>query len=259
MTNNHRARKQEGKRLDPANVVLWSDDELLVVNKPAGVLAVPGGYGEADDLQHILEPAFGRLWIVHRLDRDTSGVFVLARSPRAHRELNIQFSECGVSKTYHVLVNGSPSWTEQTLELALVPDGDRQHRTVVAGLGDKNVGAKAAVTQLQVLERLGSYALVEARPKTGRTHQVRVHLSAAGYPIVGDVLYGGGPGLFLSAIKPNYRHKARAERPLLGRVGLHAFELTIHHPTRGQAMSFTAPYPKDLTAALRQLRRYCVQ
>jgi 23S rRNA-/tRNA-specific pseudouridylate synthase len=128
-----------------------------------------------------LEQEYGRLWIVHRLDRETSGVLLLARSAEAHRLLNTQFEQHLVSKIYHALVIGSPDWQKKTISLPLRPNGDRHHRTVV----DRDKG-KPAVTRLNVMERFDHYCLVEAIPETGRTHQIRAHLSALGLYIMGD-------------------------------------------------------------------------
>jgi len=252
-------------------LVLWSDEHLLVVNKPAGLTSLPDGYDQqAPHLKSILEPKFGPLWIVHRLDRYTSGVIVLARTASAHQSLNGQFASRQAAKIYHVLVSGNPAWEEKHIQLPLRPDGDRRHRTVV----DHRQG-KAAHTYLRLLERYqpanikGSFrppgehllptsqgwALLEAVPKTGRTHQLRAHLSALGFPIVGDKLYGGR-SLELSRLKADHRADTDGTRPLLERLGLHAWSLSLTHPAKGEFMSFTAPYPKDLQVALRQLRKY---
>ncbi len=231
--------------------VLWSDEHLLVVNKPVGLPTLPDGYEpERPYLVGVLQASHGPLWVVHRLDRDTSGVLVLARTAEAHHALNAQFESRRVSKQYHALVKGAPAWDEQTVNLPLKPDADRRHRTLVKPEG------KPAVTHLHVLERLGPYTLIEARPETGRTHQIRAHLMACGLPIVADALYGDGAGIFLSAIKPDYRLKARSEPPLLGRLGLHAWSLAFEHPFSGELLTLHAPYPKDFGAALRQLRRW---
>jgi RluA family pseudouridine synthase len=234
-------------------LVLHQDEDLLVVNKPTGLLVLPDGYDlDTPHLKSILSPSYGDLWILHRLDRHTSGLVVLARNSDAHRTLNSQFERRQVVKCYHALTVGCPDWTERTINLRLRIDGDRRHRTVI----DARRG-KPSSTHFQLLEPYARYALIEAAPRTGRTHQIRTHLAAIGFPILADDLYGGGRGLYLSQIKPNYLHGTRKpERPLLDRLGLHAYSLRFAHPTTGENLEFRAPYPKDFAAALRQLRKY---
>lgn len=233
--------------------LLWEDEQILVVNKPAGMLSIQDGYNpELPHLTASFETKFGELWVVHRLDRDTSGVIMLARNEEAHRDLCKQFERRQVTKIYHALVIGEPAWDKQMVERPLRVNGDRRHRTVV----DYQAG-KFSYSRFCVMERFGRITLVEAKPETGRTHQIRVHLKEIGIPVVADGLYGEGGSLFLSDIKPGYRRsRNRTERPLLGRLGLHACSLTIKHPISKNKMEFEAPYPKDLAIALRQLRRY---
>ncbi len=236
-------------------MLLWSDPALLVVNKPAGLPVLPDGYQpDAPYLVSILKQAYQPLWVVHRLDRDTSGVMIFARSAEAHRSLNTQFEKRQASKLYHALVNGEPNWEAQTVDLPLRPDGDRRHRTVI----DHQRG-KPALTELHVLERFRRYALIEAAPQTGRTHQIRAHLAALGYPLVADALYGGGKGLYLSDLQPEdpASQPGASSSPILGRSGLHAWALAFQHPVRGERLSFQAPYPEDFGAALQQLRAFC--
>jgi RluA family pseudouridine synthase len=214
--------------------VIFSDEHIVVVDKPAGLPTLPDGYDKAaPHLLQALAPQFGRLWIAHRLDRGTSGVMVVARSADAHRSLNTQFDRRIVKKTYHALITGEPPWDEYTVRLPLRADGDRKHRTVV----DHGKG-KPAVTPLRVLERFGAYALVEAKPETGRTHQIRAHLAALRLPVLGDPLYGA----------------AAAENGPIDRTALHAHSLAFHHPATLHAVSFKAPYPPDFARALRVLR-----
>ncbi len=234
-------------------LVLWDDEFLLAVNKPAGLLSLPDGYDpHLPHLRGLLEPVYGRLWVVHRLDRDTSGVMIFARSAETHRALNRQFEDRQIEKIYHALVAADPPWRQQTVNLRLQPNRDRRHRTVV----DQRKG-KAAVTRLCVLERFGSFSLLAANPQSGRTHQVRVHLAALGLPVVGDHLYGDGAGVYLSQIKPKYQKRAfRAENPLLDRLGLHARSLRLEHPNIEETVLIEAPYPKDFALVLKQLRKY---
>jgi RluA family pseudouridine synthase len=206
---------------------LWLDAALLAVDKPAGLLTLPDGYDPAlPHVRALLEPVYGRLWVVHRLDRGTSGVLVMARSAAAHRHLNDQFARHAVEKVYHAIVHGSPAWEATAVDLALRSGTGRRKRAAV----DPGRG-KPALTRLEVLRRGAGYSLVEARPATGRTHQIRAHLAAAGHPIAGDDLYGPeGRGAF-------------------GRTLLHALSLALMHPLTGQPLRLEAPYPADFRQA----------
>ncbi len=230
--------------------LLFSDEALLVINKPAGLSTLPDGYNPTlPHIKSVLERQFGHLWIVHRLDKDTSGVLLLARSAEAHRALNTLFEQHKVSKLYHALVVGNPEWQEQTVSLPLRPNGDRQHRTVI----DPQAG-KPAVTHLKVLERYGNYCLLEAVPETGRTHQIRAHLYALGLSIIGDKLYGKRnthPDGLKTHPTPTDDNSSSGR---IDGMGLHALSLEIHHPLSGEKMIFTAPYPEKLRVILEQLR-----
>ncbi len=211
--------------------ILFIDEHLLAVNKPAGLPTLPDGYDRsAPCLIDLLKQEYDRLWVVHRLDKATSGVIVFARTAEVHRTLNIAFDSREVHKVYHAITIGAPPWDEYTIDLPLHPDGDRRHRTVI----DARHG-KPAVTRLRVLERFAQHALIEARPETGRTHQIRAHLAALHSPLMGDVLYGG-------------------QATFIERVALHARSIEFDHPVTHAALYIEAPYPPDFTQALRQLR-----
>lgn len=213
-------------------LLLHLDPHILVLNKPAGLPVLPDGWEpDAPYLLKMLEAEYGRLWVVHRLDKVTSGVMVFARTAEAHRALNMQFERHAAQKIYHAIVNGAPVWEGHTAGHPLRANVGHSHRTVV----DMKRG-KRAETHFRVLRREQAWALVEASPQTGRTHQIRVHLSALGYPILGDVLYGA------------------PSTPLIARPALHALSLTFTHPASGEQVAFTAPYPQDFLQALKQNR-----
>ena len=211
---------------------VYQDSSLLVVDKPAGLPVFPDGWEkEAPYLLQQLEAEYGRLWVVHRLDKVTSGVMVLARTAEAHRALNGQFEHHETRKIYHALVNGNPPWDKHTARHPLRINVGHSHRTVV----DHSHG-KASETHFHVLERFSAACLLEAQPGSGRTHQIRVHAYALGYPLLGDELYSA----------PTTR--------LIGRPALHALSLEFTHPLSGERLTFTAPYPEDFRAALEGLK-----
>ena len=216
--------------------VLFSDAHVLVVAKPAGLLSAPDGWQpDLPHLQALLEPQWGRLWLVHQLDKDASGVMVLARTADARRGLDVQFAGQEIRKTCHAIVFGEPSWRQRTVTLRLTPHRGRRKRTVVDPQG------KEARTALRVLQRFGAFSLLEAVPRTQRRHQVRVHLFAEGFPVVNDPLYGS----------------ATDDHPLpIHRLALHARRLEYRHPVTGEWMGFTAPHPPDFAAALENLAAY---
>ncbi len=215
------------------SLALYADQDILVVNKPADLPTLVDGYRpEAPYLLGLLKAEYGELWVVHRLDRQTSGVIVFARSAAAHRTLNIQFEKRKVEKVYHALVQGSPAWEAKNVNLPLRANGDRRHRSTVDA-----IRGKPCSTELRLLERYADHALLEAIPHTGRTHQIRAHLAALGHPIVGDHLYGG------------------KSLEGLTRLGLHASRLKFCHPVSGVEVEFRAPMPDDLTHALKTLRQ----
>jgi len=236
--------------------VLYRDEDLIVVDKPAGVLCVPDRYDpDAPVAARELAKTEGELFVVHRIDKDTTGVLIYARNAEAHRILSLAFEERKVSKTYRAIVRGSPLWDETVCDLSLRTDGDRLHRTLV----DEGKGSKEAKTAFTVIERFksGSFSatLVEAKPETGRTHQIRVHLASLGLPVLCDPLYGDGHHLLLSKIKGKWKGDPWAERPLISRTALHALSVEFPHPRTGEMMKVEAPLPKDMRAAITQLKK----
>jgi tRNA pseudouridine32 synthase/23S rRNA pseudouridine746 synthase len=223
--------------------VLLKDASLLAVDKPAGRIVVPGRGPPEESVRAELEREHGPLWVVHRLDRGTSGVLLLARTAEAHRTLNLAFERGSPRKRYLALVRGAPP-PEALLDAALAPA--RRGRMRPARPGE--AGAKPARTLVRRLETFaspdgkGPLALVEALPQTGRTHQIRVHLAHAGYPLALDPDYGDGAPLAIAG-------GLRVER-----TPLHAARLAFDHPATGAPLEVDAPLAGDLAAAVAALR-----
>lgn len=232
--------------------VIYSDDDIVVLNKRSGILIAADRYNpDVPRLDLLAEKEFGKLYAVHRIDKDTSGLIIYARTPEAHKNLSQQFEQRKVHKTYHALVYGHPMWENLHVDLALQPDGDARHRTVPS----KRYG-KPSVTDFHLFGTCGPYSWIEAKPLTGRTHQIRVHLQANNLSIVCDPLYSGNQKpVRLSEIKKKWNGDEEEERPLLSRLALHAYKIELTHPTTGETVSYTAPYPKDMEATRKQLSK----
>jgi RluA family pseudouridine synthase len=210
---------------------LYRDDWLLVLDKPAGLPVLPDGWEpDAPYLVKLVEQDEGKVWVVHRIDKFTSGVLLLARTAEAHRSMSAQFERHQAEKIYHAIVNGNPRWESKSAKHRLRANVGHKHRTQI-----DNRRGKASETRFRMIERFAAHALLEARPVTGRTHQVRAHLYAVGHPLLGDALYSA------------------PATQLIGRPALHAYTLTVEHPETGQRMMFKASYPEDFAEALRAL------
>ncbi len=220
--------------------VLFEDDDLLVLNKPAGLVVHPGAGRQTGTLVHALLahcgvlPGIGgveRPGIVHRLDRDTSGVMVVAKTETAHQSLSLQFKARTVRKQYLALVHGVLKQDTGRIEAAI---GRREHDRTRMGV--RKDGGRAARTTYTVLRRLSGMSVVVLGLETGRTHQIRVHLAHIGHPVVGDEAYGG-----------RLERKSSVEAP---RQMLHAWRLGFRHPRTGDWHTYTAPVPPDMVALL---------
>jgi len=252
--------------------VIFEDADLAVINKPAGMM-VHAGSGQNEDarnrgtLVNALLFRFKKLsatggdlrpGIVHRLDKDTSGLIVVAKNDRTHAALAELFSSHQIKKSYIALVQGTVERAKGTINSSLGRDPQRRTRMTTKPLGD----ARTAVSHYEVIRRLanrfGKFTLVRVRIETGRTHQIRVHMASIGYPVVGDTLYGG-PGHLTdqvasqAATSKAARRKADPERLRLGRNFLHAAQLEFTHPRTGKLLQLEAPLPVELEAFLERL------
>lgn len=214
--------------------IIFEDNDLIVVNKPAGLRSIQDGYDpDLPHLRTLLEPDYGDLWIVHRLDKDTSGIILLARNAEAHRCLNESFRERQVEKIYHGLVTPTPNWGQKDLSLPLRANADRKHRTRV-----DTTNGKPASTSFIVEKRFAVGVLMRIKIKSGITHQIRAHLRSLDLSLLGDALY----------------HAGLPEQPItVERTMLHAREIYFIHPTQQTRVHFTANYPEDFRTAYTNL------
>jgi len=237
----------------PAVDILYQDEAMLALNKPAGLLVAPDRWDKKrENLMGLLREAkLGTLANAHRLDAGTSGVLLLAKSKSALSHLFRQFREQTTAKSYVALVRGSLADPEVTINQPIAPHATRPGLAII----NKRWG-KPAETRFMVLEKFRRHTLVRAEPKTGRLHQVRVHLRAAGCALVADADYGDRMPLLLSEIKPGYKPSQDREKPLIDRPALHAESLSVVSPATGDRITIQAPWPKDLALAVKYLRKF---
>ncbi|MEZ5765720.1 MAG: RluA family pseudouridine synthase [Xanthobacteraceae bacterium] len=245
--------------------VVFEDEAIIVINKPAGLVVHPAAGHASGTLVNALISHCGaslsgiggvkRPGIVHRLDKDTTGVMVVAKTDRAHQSLTAQFADHGrtgaLRRMYAALVWGAPKMPSGTIDLPI----DR-HRTAREKMAVRQ-GGREAITHWQIAERFAGEtgetvaASLICELETGRTHQIRVHLSHVGHPLLGDEVYGSGFKTKAARLNPAARDALTA----LNRQALHAFHLTIEHPLSGEEMSFEADWPADMTQLAEALRR----
>ena len=238
--------------------ILYEDDWLMAVNKPPGMVVHParghwkGTLASAvahhcDQLSTVGGPT--RPGIVHRLDRDTSGVIVVAKNDRAHLDLTSQFERRTTEKEYLAIVVGSP---DRDRDIIAQPIGVHPYQREKMAIRAGHATTRQAETFYEVQRRFHGFSLVRVRPKTGRTHQIRLHLAHVGCPVLCDRLYGGRTQLTLGELLTGRED----QRVLLARQALHAHRIRLVHPRTHSEIEFTAPLPEDMAAVLRELEQH---
>jgi len=254
-----RERRRKAPRV-PVLEVIREERGWTAVHKPAGLASVkerwrpdaPTALSVLHALQRERDPDAPKPFVIHRLDKGTSGVMLFGRDAEASRALSEAFRKRRVRKEYLALVAGSPPEPSGEIELRLLPDPRNPERMLV----DERRGKKS-VTAWETEESFRGWTLLRVIPRTGRTHQIRATLARLGSPVVADPLYGTAGGLLLSALKRGYkRPRGHAEIPLLDRLALHAHRLRFEDPGGTGEVTVEAPVPKDLRVAFEKLRRY---
>ena len=239
--------------------ILYEDIAVIVVNKPSGLLVTPDRWDKGlPTIQDMLREYLRRnedephasLRVVHRLDRDTSGAVIFAKDVKSQSFLSKQFEAGEVTKTYHAIVTGRIPQPDGMITESLL-ESERKPGTMVV-----HKEGKKSITLFTVLERFHHFTLVEARPLTGRTHQVRVHFQSIGHPLALDAQYGSSEPVLLSKLKPGYKPKDGPEKPVIPRLPLHALRVAFKEPTEGKTLVVEAPLPKDFARMVKLLRKY---
>jgi RluA family pseudouridine synthase len=251
-----RDKQQQKRTVD----IIFENEHLLVVNKPPHLPVIPDRWNVAlpnlkDLLQHQYQKITGSAeqaaWVVHRIDADTSGIVMFAKSAPWHRALNELFENQQINKTYLAITSGFPPEESGVIELPLRSHPGRRQLMQVHKNG------KPSKTAYKILEKFKRYCLLEISPQTGRTHQIRVHLAALHCPLAIDPLYGSPNPITLWDIKERYKSNPILENPaLINRLTLHACRIQFKDPFQNQEYSFEAPLPKDFSALLKALRKW---
>lgn len=228
--------------------IIYDDDHLVVIDKPAGLLVIPDRKG-ALSVKEYLNNLFPGIYTVHRIDRDTSGLVIFAKHAEAHRSLSLQFESHSVIKKYQAFVRGR--LPEKSLVIDK-PIGKHPRKANVMIIDSRGKAAHSVCTVIEIFKH-ASFAEIEI--STGRTHQIRVHLQFAEYPLLVDSVYGNKEAFYLSEIKHNYKAK-EIETPIIQRLTLHANFLQVKHPDSGKEISFVCELPADLQLLLKMLKKY---
>jgi len=230
-----------------SDIILFEDDNLIVVNKPPFIASLDERKGADVNILRMAKQYHADAQVCHRIDKETSGLLLIAKNPETYRAVSIEFERRRVNKIYHALIGGTHVFNELKVDLPIL------------NLGNKNVTidraqGKAAETWFTSLTYFKHFTLVACKPVTGRMHQIRIHLATQHASIVGDALYKGKP-VYLSQIKKGYiLSKGQEEQPIMKRFALHARELSFS--IEGKDYHFEAPYPKDFATLLKQLEKF---
>lgn len=234
--------------------IIYEDKHLIVLNKSAGILSIPDRFRkDVPNLYQLLQinNSIPYIYIVHRLDAETSGAICFAKTKEAHKLLSQQFEQRHVQKIYWALVDGRLREKTGEIDLPLAESPYQRGTMRVVKKG------KSALTRYEVLEEFKNFSLLKVQIETGRTHQIRVHLQAIGHPLAVDRIYGQRKTFKLSEVKKYYNLKQNTEeRPIMRRASLHAYELGLQHPGSQDFQTYHADLSKDFKVLLKQLRKY---
>lgn len=237
-----------------ADMIISETDNWVAVNKPSGLLSIPDREGKDDSLKMLLRRNYESIFTVHRIDKDTSGLIVFAKTEEAHKFLSAQFEGRQTVKTYIGLVTGTLAEKKGAINVPIAEHPAQNGTMIIHRKG------KEALTDYEVSEDFGICSLVQFRIHTGRTHQIRVHAKDMGHPILCDPLYGDGKPFYISSLKKSYNlaKNELEERPILNRLALHSHRLA-YTDLDGTRVELEAPLHKDMRATIQQLEKRAKQ
>lgn len=233
--------------------IIFENEDYLFVSKPSGLLTIPDRHNESiPSLVTLLKIIYENIWIVHRIDKETSGCICFAKNENAHKHASILFEKRGVIKKYLCLINGTPHSST-----GIINEPIAEHPTIKGKMCINYKGGKESITEYSVVESFGKYSLVSCLIHTGRTHQIRIHMANMGHPVLCDSIYGGGEPILLSSFKRKYNFSKYQldESPLLSRIALHSSSISFKG-LNGDQIDAVAPLPRDLNAMLTQCRKW---
>lgn len=230
--------------------IIFENDELVAINKPAGLLTIPDREQSEKSLKEMLQDKYGSIFTVHRLDKDTSGLVIFAKNETAHKYLSKLFEDRKVEKYYLGIVIGSPENKTGMIDAPI------SEHPLHKGLMTVHRNGKPSQTGYEVLEANKHYSLVSFQLHTGRTHQIRVHAKNIGHPLAFDTLYGDGKPVLLSSIKKKFKLSKHdeEERPMINRLALHSYKLSFED-MNGKRLELEAAMPKEFRALMQQLKK----
>lgn len=230
--------------------IVFENNSFVAINKPAGLLSIPDREQSQLSLKDMLIEKYGTIFTVHRLDKDTSGLIIFAKTEEAHKFFSVLFEGRNIEKYYQGLVHGIPSVKKGTMDGPIAEHGVQKGFYIVHQRG------KPSVTDYEVIKEHKNFSLLQFQLHTGRTHQIRVHCKNLGHPLACDELYGDGKPVLLSSIKKKFKLSQHddEERPMLNRLALHSYRLKFTDAD-GKVIDLEAELPKDIRALLNQLQK----
>ena len=234
------------------NPIIFENHQFIAVNKPAGMLTIPDRFNESlPSLHKLLEKRYQKLFIVHRLDRETSGILLFAKDEVTHKYLSRLFENRNIEKIYQGIICGSIQQQKGVIDEPIAEHLTNKSEMVI------NKNGKASITEYEVLKDFGLYSLVKFQILSGRTHQIRVHMKHLGHPMVCDDIYGNAQPILLSSFKKKYKLSKHddEERPILNRLALHSYQIKFADGS-GAVHDLKADLPKDMSVMLKQLNKY---